>query len=345
MHPELVSAIEKGHNRLRDSRAVLLPDLFIDHLVPVPGLHGFEEGTRRLVKQGGGNLLYSPQQTRLGGNAANTGFALARLGVPVTLVAMTDPVGRLLWEEAVRGLPAETKGLISKDRASRTVALELQEESANVMLSDPGPLADFGPGDLDMEAWGWIEEADLVVATNWAQAVKHGTELFEQVITRAHRAGAFTFLDTGDPAHRPRAAWDLLRSPLFASLSAWGVNEHEVRFYAGCLLDRPEAELDVEDALSVLARHTKARVDLHTHTFALSMDAEGAVQVPSFPVHPRFRTGAGDAWNAGNLVGYLLGVPARSRLTLAHAVATLTIGGEAPGPPTMEQVVGFLQEN
>lgn len=345
MTPELVETLDAERDRLLGASAVVLPDLYVDHLVPLDDREQLEQGLDQLIAQGGGNLVTPGHRLMLGGNAANTARALAGLGVPTTLVAQTDAVGHTLFEEATAGLPLSADGLMRAGRSSSTVALELADEGANVMLSDPGPLADLAPDDLDEAAWSSIEAADVVAVTNWAQMLEHGTDLVAEVVSRAGQAGVFTFLDTADPAHRGDAVHDLLGSKtLQRDLSAWGMNEHEACWFAGALLDREPTSLDVEAAVRALGEHVAGRIEVHTAKEAISLVDGQLVRAATFPATPTHRTGAGDAWNAGRLAGELLDLPDAQRLRLANAVAALTITGQRPGPPSLEDVRAFLAD-
>ncbi len=346
MDPELAEALHAASHRLGDLRAVVLPDLFVDHMIPVESMSQLQSGLQRVLAQGGGNVLLPGQRLKLGGNAANTAHALARLGVPTTLVCQSDGVGRLLWENATKGLPADHQGVMEVPHPSTTVALEVAEESANLMLSDPGPLARLHPKDLDERVWSWIQQADLVAVTNWAQTLEHGTRLLADVVRHAKKADTFSFLDTGDPAHRGASARALLdEKEIFEGLDAWGLNGHEARFFAGFLLDEDPGRIDLDAAAAALGRHTAGRIDIHSHQDAITIEHDETVRVPAFPVDPQHRTGAGDAWNAGNLTGTLLGLDPVHRLTLAHATATLTLTGNTSGPPRMKHVIAWLKED
>jgi sugar/nucleoside kinase (ribokinase family) len=53
-------------------------------------------------------------------------------------------------------------------------------------------------------------------------------------------------------------------------------------------------------------------------------------------------TGAGDSWNAGNIVGELSGLPHIERLLLANATAAYYIQDEAGKHATRQNIVDFL---
>lgn len=341
---ELARTLTQPGRPSDEARAVILPDLFIDCLVPLDGWRGFNDGADRLINQGGGNLITPHQRLQLGGNAANTAQTLAGLGVHTTLIASTTPVGEALFDQATDGLPATLHAIDTQRDPSTTVALELEDEGANVMLSNPGPLARFGPKDLDPKAWALIEDADIVAITNWSQTLEHGTELLAEVLPRAKRAGATTFLDTGDPAHRGDDVHDLLQEPsLQDHLDVWGMNEHEARIFGAALTQGHPDDIDEHEAARALDEHVRARIDVHTATEAFSMNENEHDHAETFPIDPLHLTGAGDAWNAGALLGALLGLDGAQRLSLANAVAALTIAYPDQAPPTAKALARFLQ--
>jgi sugar/nucleoside kinase (ribokinase family) len=53
--------------------------------------------------------------------------------------------------------------------------------------------------------------------------------------------------------------------------------------------------------------------------------------------------GAGDAWNAGDIYGTLLELPAMDRLILANAVASLYVSSTSATHPQLAGIVEFLE--
>lgn len=345
MPSELAAKLNARRDALGQTRAVVLPDLYVDHLVPIEGRQRLRDGMDRLIRQGGGNMITQRHRIQLGGNAANTACALAGLGVPTTLIAPTNRLGLTLYQDATANLPAPTDAILPAQDASSTVALELDTERANVMISSPGPLATFGPANLTENAWARIEAADALAVTNWAQTLQHGTKLLNETLPRARDAGAFTFLDTGDPAHRGQDAHALLTRPgPLDALDAWGLNEHEARWFASRITDQSPDTIQVNDAARILDEHVPARIDVHTSKVAFSTMNEQTTEAKTFPITPQRLTGAGDAWNAGNLAATLLDLDAADRLRFANAVAALTISRPDHAPVTLEDVTRFLSE-
>lgn len=313
---------------LSGRKVVVLPDLYVDAIVSLPPWAKAKPGLERVLGNGGGNLPVGPIAFKVGGNAANTGMALARLGADVELVARTGSLGLAMLGEAARATGLGTSLVTLVPEGSATLALEFGP--SNLMLSHAGPVARFGPSALSDAAWEAIDAADAVCVTNWSQN-RQGSALLRAVSRRAARNRAHVFVDTSDPRHRPGAASELVNPALWRDVTAWGMNENELRAVTGA------ARASMATAMA-LSRRVGCRIDLHTRRWAASAGAGFAVRVPGVEAKPRRLTGAGDAWNAGNVAGDLLGLSAEGRLRLAHAVAHRYITGPSDLPPTAAEV-------
>lgn len=334
-------------DRLRDLRTggfhvVTLPDFFLDHFLRLPRWDEALPAWKSVHARGGGNVPTPGQHFQPGGNAANTALALARLGVRTHLVTRTSGFGRAYLEQTLGRMGVDLRHVKADGHLSVTTALEFQEaRPANVMLSDPGSLAQYGPEELDANDWTLLEAADLVLLSNWSQN-RRGTALVEAVARAARKAGTSTMLDTGDPSARAADLPELLGRVLpLADLDVYALNENELRLLTG----RPlaEGEEEVTAARGLHARRPDGVLDLHTARFAATFTSSGEAVVPTFCVEPLRVTGAGDSWNAGNIVGHLAGLAPTDRLLLANAVAGLYVSGKEGIAPTLGDVVRFLE--
>jgi len=317
---------------LRRRRIVVLPDVYTDAVCEMPP---WPEASRRLgaiAARGGGNLPVGPIRIKAGGNAANLALALAHLGAQVDLIAATDAMGRDLVARAAAGTRLNLERVRVGPTGSATLALECG--GANVMLSHPGPLSAFGPARLEAEDWQRIEAADAVAVVNWAQN-QQGTELLAAVARRVG-ADSFLYFDSGDPRHRGAEARQLVRpTAWWPRVGAFGMNRNELEAFTGRTLE----EDDLVTAAQGLAARLGTRIDFHCRLWAASITADTVARTKAFASRGRRATGAGDAWNAGNLAGQLLGWDARERLRLAHRVATLYVTGSDGMPPDAAAVV------
>jgi sugar/nucleoside kinase (ribokinase family) len=100
-------------------------------------------------------------------------------------------------------------------------------------------------------------------------------------------------------------------------------------------------ELAMESA-KLLASHLSSRIDLHTTGFSATFTREGEAVVAAFKIPVLRATGAGDAWNAGNILGDALGLSEGGRLTLANAAAAYYVSSSDGMHPTRKQLTKFL---
>lgn len=324
--------------RLRGRRLTFLPDLFIDHFVRFKSWASAVPRLREIHDRGGGGYPGGEQRIAVGGNAANVALALARLGADVHLIAHTDEVGLAVLRHQAGPAGLGTARVQKRTRPSITAALEFADTNANVLVSQAGPVAGFGPESLEAADWDLIEGSDIVGVVNWALNKRGGTALAQEVFRRAKRAGATTFFDSADPSHRPGDLGTLRRRVLSSSdLDIWGLNENELRAFAASFPGRNGGART--DPLDRLRRITRARLDLHGRDAAVSDVAGVRTRVAAVPVRKVERvTGAGDAWNAGNLLGDILGLPTDERLLLAHSVAAFYISNVDPVTPTFDEL-------
>lgn len=320
-------------------RVVCLPDFFLDHFVSLPPWAEANERMRGIHDRGGGNYPTGPQPLLPGGNAANTAIALARLGVPSSLVTRTSAFGKAFIEQTLGKAGVDVTHVRDGGDLAVTTILEYGPEHRNVMLNYPGSVLRFGFNDLTDDDQRLISESDLVLVANWTLNREKGTELAADTFRFAKKHGVKTVLDTGDPSSRLGDVPALLdRVCASRDLDVLGVNENELAFYA------PEGGPDVLARGRALKARVAGTVDLHTGGFCASWTGPAApAVVPTFRVDQKRATGAGDAWNAGNITGHLLGLPPTERLLLANAVAGLYISSPDGVHPSREQVVKFLQ--
>lgn len=284
-----------GRPDLSRHRVVCLPDLFVDHLVDVADLDAFAEAIQGTARRGGGNVHGGPQRLAPGGQAANVARHLAGLGVEVALHAPTGPMGRLVANYWLGSLDVDLDGLVEAE-TSLTVALEGPD--TNVMVNDAAALMDLPFDEIGASA---LDGADRCVMANWAQ-MQDGDAFVADLLAAALDREVPVLVDPGDPRPLER---DHDLPDVLARDPPWivSVNEHEA-----AALDLPG------QAPYPVVVHTAEAARLHR-------PGAEPVEVPSFDVTPRRRTGAGDAFNAGLVAGDLLGLDDDRMLALAHAVA------------------------
>lgn len=339
------------HEKPRKLTVVTMPDFFIDRLVTInTDLAAFNEELNRVAKRKGGSVNNVVQEELRGGNAINTASALAALNVHVVPIVCTNKLGLQLIRFYLRFGNVDLSHVKLFDEASITTALEFESEGkkVNVMLRNVGALAEFGIQHLNSDDFEVIENADYVCVFNWAGTKSFGTELAKRVFHRTKTLGkGKTYLDTADPTPNQSQVPTLVKSVLKGNdLDILSVNENEAVRYAAQMNKTAESagpQLDESPMKSarILVAHTFARVDLHTTSFSATFTPRGEKVVQAFKVPVLRATGAGDAWDAGNIVGDAHGLSDSCRLALANATAAYYISSPNGTHPTLKQLARF----
>ena len=350
---ELLSFLKEKPEELN---VVVMPDFFYDRLIHLNyDAESFSSLISEVIDRKGGSLDGIAQTEIRGGNAVNTCSALAALGVNVTPIVCTSKLGLLQLKFYLEKYNVDFSHVKIAGKPSVTTALELKTESgkANVMLRDLGALADFGSLDLSDRDYELIENADYVCLFNWAGTRKQGTGLAETVFGRVKTEGkGKTYYDTADPTPNIEKVSELMQKVLKTSIvDVLSLNENEAVCYAAVLSDEIRKqqgkqrldELSMQ-AAKVLAKSLSARIDLHTTSFSATVTQKNEVVVPAFEVEARRATGAGDSWDAGNILGDANGFSDECRLALANAVAAYYISNSEGVHPTRKKLIQFIEE-
>ncbi len=332
---------------------VVMPDFFLDRLVTYEGnLNHFSKAIAEVAERKGGSIHGIKQRELRGGNAANTAAALAALGAKVYPILCTSSLGLRMLKLYLDPFEVDLSHVKTGGKMSFTTAIELihEGERVNVMMSDLGSLSEFGLDNLTREDFQVLRDADYVCIFHWAGTQRQGTQLAEGVFDYVRKKGkGKTYYDTSDPTPKKEEVPRLVKEVLLTKLvDIFSVNESEAFCYASHL-DEKVSSLQkkvkpgefAKECARILAKNLLARVDLHTTTFAGSFRSNSEVSVPAFRVPVLRATGAGDAWNAGNLFGDALGLPDRPRLALANAVAAYYISSSDGKHPTFPELTDF----
>lgn len=338
----------------RELNVAVMPDFFLDRIINLDyDEKAFCKNIGNVTKRKGGSLDRIRQTDIRGGNAINTASALATLGVNVTPIICTNSLGAQLLRFYLRHLKLDLSHLKKIKEPSITTAVEFRTKSGkiNVMLRDVGDLAHFGPHDLNDEDFEIIKNADYVCVFNWAGTKQFGTEFARTVFGHVRTKGkGKTYYDTADPTPNAERIPQLVKNVLKGkSINILSMNENEAICFASLLSNKvKEFGRDLrfgesaKKAARILATHLSTRIDLHTTSFSATFTRNRETIVPAFRVPVLRATGAGDAWNAGNILGDANALSEEGRLTLANAVAAYYISSPKGTHPTKGQLMRFL---
>ena len=348
---ELLNFLKKDPKKLD---VIVMPDFFYDRLISIDyDANSFSSLIASIARRKGGSIDGIEQTDIRGGNAINTASALAALGMNVTPIVCTNKLGLQQIKFYFRKHRVDLSHVKIATKASLTTALEfnMDNRKANVMLRDLGALADFGPSDLTDRDYELIENADYVCLFNWAGTKKHGTTLAETVFRRVKKKGkGRTYYDTADPTPNRDKVPELMRNVLQTSrVNVLSLNENEAVCY-GSMLNAEISEQQEKrrfdelamEAARFLAKNLSARIDLHTTVFSATFTKKTEVIVPAFKVKALRATGAGDSWNAGNIVGDGNDLSDECRLALANAVSACFLSDSGGIHPTRRKLVKFI---
>ncbi len=329
----------------------VLPDYFVDRFVRLDNFEELAKSVDQKGEEGGGGSIRGIRQTEVkGGNAVNLAYALGTLLAKTNLITIANSLPAEMLRFVFSKFPHVNLDIIDGDPGF-TVAFEFKknERIVNVMVSDSGALKDFDQTWLKEKHWTDISKSGLVCLVNWSSIIR-ATNLTESVFTFAKERGIETFFDPADVSEKAEDLPELKKRVLDKGLIKYfSMNDNEARImsrvFAGHRLAQQYSSADLEKTIKVLADVTGERVDIHTHRFSMSCLEKDVCVAPCHKLEQKTVTGAGDVWDAADLIGYKTGLEVAERLTLANGAAGLYVSREDALPPTSSEVIGFLQNH
>jgi ribokinase len=342
-----VAIIEKLKQLSIVGSIAVMPDFFIDRIIRLESKEKLFDALAEKAKRGGGSVRGVPTADVKGGNAVNVAYCLAKLGVRVTLFTVADEIGAGIIRQAFSQFGDRVTLRISAGKCGLTTAFEFPHEDTrvNVMMSDIGDNASFGPERIDSEAdRALLKNADGVMVVNWASNQK-GTELAEHAFRNS--PSAFHFIDPADVETRKKDFCNSLER-LAGMTDCLSMNENECNSLAdvlglGHILGSAYGADEVRLAAKKLAEKIGISTDLHTKAGAAWSNGRESVFVHTIRVDAKNLTGAGDSWDAADIVGHLAGLDPQERLLFANCCASLYVRDTQGEPPTMNKVFELVE--
>ncbi|MDG6996008.1 MAG: carbohydrate kinase family protein [Nitrososphaerota archaeon] len=330
-------------------KTCIMPDYFVDRFLRIDSFDSLVESIRKKSQVSGGGSIRGINQFEVkGGNAVNLGYALAKFGASVNLIAIASDLPAEALRSIFKSLPNSTLYVID-GKAGFTTAFEFEDggRHVNVMISDAGDIQNFDGTLLSEKYWQAIFESRVIGVVNWA-ANKRGNDLCEIVFSSAKEKGLFTFFDPADVSEQigsiPEFKRRILDKRLIDSMS---LNENETRLLCKTLCSYAFAQdytpSELNRAALLLSDLAGARIDLHTRNQSISCAEREVVSVECHKVIQKTVTGAGDIWDAADICGYLTNLSVEDRLRFANAAAGLYVSEESANPPALDAVLDFLK--
>jgi sugar/nucleoside kinase (ribokinase family) len=259
----------------------------------------------------------------IGGSAAITAVAAARLGLRVALVAAVgaDPAGDfMLAQLASEGV--DTAAVVVRDNTPTGMTVALSNGQDRAILTAAGAVASLTARDVPAALLSHARHVHVSSYFLLAESLGPG---LAALLSAARAAGATTSLDTNwDPAGR----WgDGVLHAALAQTDVLVPNEAEALHLSG--------EPDLAAAARALTAAGSALVVKLGPRGAFCVDGQQRHRVSLPAVTPLDATGAGDCFNAGLIAGLLngLAMPLATALgCAAGALSTRAPGGTASCP-------------
>jgi sugar/nucleoside kinase (ribokinase family) len=256
----------------------------------------------------------------IGGSAAITAVAAARLGLRVCLVAAVgaDPAGRFMLDQ-LAGSGVDVSAVVIRDGMPTGMTVGMSSGDDRAILTALGAIASLTAADVPA---GLLADARHVHASSYFLLSESLGPDLAGLLAAARAGGATTSLDTNwDPSGR----WgDAHLAAAIAQADVLLPNEAEA-----LALSRASSLDDAAAALSSVL------VVKRGEQGALCFDGPVRHQVSVPPVVPVDTTGAGDCFNAGLIAGLIDGLSLLQATALGCATGALSTaapGGTASAP-------------
>ncbi|MDW8050910.1 MAG: carbohydrate kinase family protein [Armatimonadota bacterium] len=275
-------------------------------------------------------------ELHVGGCAANTGLALAKLGLPVSVIGKVgqDAFGDFLLHTLSQH-GADIRGVRrSPSVGTSTTMVMVHPDGERSFVHYMGANAEFCPEDID---WTLLEECAIFHLAGAYLMPRIDGEPAARLLQAARQRGMITCLDTTWDAS---GRWLSVLEPCLPHLDYITPNYGEASMLTG--------ETDPE-------RIADRLLEAGVGTAVIKMDARGcfvksrteAFHLPACQVEVVDMLGAGDCFTAGWLAGIAMGWDLRRTARLANAVGALCVSalGATTGVRPLAETLAFMECN
>jgi len=319
----------------KNKSITVLHDFFIDRIIKIKDLDEFFLRIKEKTKYRGGSIRGISTTQFEGGNAVNIAYCLGKLGFHVDLFTITDDSSNMNLKYFFSDLP-KVKLHLSYGKPGYTTSLEIHNSidinDSNIMISDVGDNSDFGPEKLSChDNKKILNNSDAVILVNWASNWK-GNDLLKYVFQNSPKS--LHFVDPADIQTRSNEFCSLLREQNNI-IDIVSINENECNSLlfeldlTGISLCNKYNHNNIQLAVQELAKKLGVFIDLHTrYGCACSNGKEVYFAYNLKNIVVRNLTGAGDSWDAADIIGHLIELPPHERLFFSNVFAALYISIE-----------------
>jgi ribokinase len=111
----------------------------------------------------------------------------------------------------------------------------------------------------------------------------------------------------------------------------------------GTLIPESYDPEQLKSAAKIIAENVRISTDLHTRKGSAWSNGKEAEFVHSIRVEAKTLTGAGDVWDAADIIGYMAGLDAKERLVFSNSSVSLYVRSASAVPPKLDEVFDMLE--
>ena len=326
-------------------KSTTLADVFIDRIVKVPDLDKLVTDAKAKSIVGGGSIRGIKQTEIVGGNATNIAYALVKFGSETELFAIGDEFTRRLLDLRFQEFD-NIKINMLKGKPGFTIALETDHNNdSNIMISDVGGIEKFNGIDITTNYLKIIEESDIVIISNWASNLD-GNQLVNEIFSAAKDSiKLLDFADLSTSTSRLQGLMDNMKNNKIIDMISLNENECQIlgKFLGLKNISAKYTINEIKTMATDISSILGTIIDIHTPIGSCSASNGDVEFVESFPVNPMILTGAGDVWNAINILGLKKELSTVNRLNLANAAAASYISEFHNGDFSLLKVENLLE--
>ena len=326
-------------------KSTTLADVFIDRIVKVPDLDKLVTDAKAKSAVGGGSIRGIKQTEIVGGNATNIAYALVKFGSETELFAIGDEFTRRLLDLRFQEFD-NIKINMLKGKPGFTIALETDHNNdSNIMISDVGGIEKFNGIDITTNYLKIIEESDIVIISNWASNLE-GNQLVNEIFSAAKDSiKLLDFADLSTSTSRLQGLMDNMKNNKIIDMISLNENECQIlgKFLGLKNISAKYTINEIKTMATDISSILGTIIDIHTPIGSCSASNGDVEFVESFPVKPMILTGAGDVWNAIDILGLKKELSTINRLNLANAAAASYISEFHNGDFSLLKVENLLE--
>jgi len=271
----------------------------------------------------------------LGGHATNSGRCLAKLGVDVAVMGCIgqDGLGDFAIEE-LDNHGIDTGGIYRTETTGTAATLVFIDSSGErSFIHAVSADGEIRPEYLDMDL---VKSPELLYMAGALAMPGFDGEPQAQVMAQAKQAGVTTVLDVVWDA---TGKWLDTLAPVLAYTDIFVPSLVEAREISGRETPEDVAQFFLNQGIKIVGL-TNAEQGAYVSTTDMEMN------VPAYEIEVVDTTGAGDAFTAGFIYGYLQGWDLERSTRFANAMGALatTALGTTAGIKSYQQVHDFLAE-